>query len=76
MSPDESAWEPLGSARRKELLKMVIAEANANPDWLTFRYVSLLVELVSRLRGLQDMRSIVLAVREKWDFENDRPLRR
>ena len=71
LTPDESAWEPLGSTRRKELLKVVIA--TVDPWWLTFRPVSLLAELVSRLRGLQYADTIVPAVRRKWDFENDGP---
>ena len=71
LSPDESTWDSLRSARRKELLKMVIDEAD--PEWLTFREVSLLAVLVSGLRGLQDAGTIVDAVRRKWDFENDQP---
>lgn len=35
---DEPVWEPLGSARRKELLKMTINKVR--PDLLTFRYGS------------------------------------
>ena len=73
LSPDESAWEPLGSTRRKELLEIVITRVH--PRWLTFRDVSVLAEPVSRLRGLQDyyVLSIVDTIRRKWDFENDRP---
>ncbi|CAG7855117.1 SubName: Full=Uncharacterized protein {ECO:0000313/EMBL:CCA68874.1} [Serendipita indica DSM 11827] len=33
--PDEPVWEPLGSARRKELLRMAIGKID--PWWLTFR---------------------------------------
>lgn len=33
--PDEPVWEPLGSARRKELLKMSLGKVR--PFWITFR---------------------------------------